>query len=182
MVGEAERTRAITHNLVPLPRLSDMYCLEQVTKFELTELDDNVENRKKVFRDSLLDSIKESCKELLEGISPEALDSIKNEFGEESFIVSQQVVWKNGETSYSNQIQKYPKLSHLVESKIPFFHEKQAHLESLLTKHSIKSDSIKLETASGDELRSLLIEMILEGLCWTNPKVLDKKESKYVSA
>lgn len=182
MIGEAERTRAIMHNLVPLPRLSDMFCLEQVIKFELAELDDNVENRKKVFRDTLLDSIKESCMEILEGISPETLESIKNEFGEESFVVSQQMIWKNGTVSYSNQIQKYPKLSHLVESKIPLINEKQAHLESILAKHSIKSDSIRFEASSNDEIRALLLEMILEGLCWTNPKVLDKKESKYVSA
>ncbi len=182
MVGEAERTRAIMHNLVPLPRLSDMYCLEQVTKFELAELDDNVENRKKVFRETLLDSIKESCLKLLEGISTETLDAIKNEFGEGSFSVSQQMIWKNGTTSYSNQIQKYTNLSNLVESKLPLFNDKQAHLESILAKHSIKSDSIRLEGSSDDELRSLLLEMILEGLCWTSPKVLDKKESNYVSA
>ena len=32
------------------------------------------------------------------------------------------------------------------------------------------------------ELLSALTEIILEGLCWTQPKILDKKEAGYVSA
>jgi len=31
-------------------------------------------------------------------------------------------------------------------------------------------------------LRSALVEIILEGLCWTTPKILDKNEAGYVSA
>jgi hypothetical protein len=33
-----------------------------------------------------------------------------------------------------------------------------------------------------DELRAVLTEIILEGLCWIKPKILAKKEAGYVQA
>ncbi|MDX1533177.1 MAG: AAA family ATPase, partial [Nitrosopumilaceae archaeon] len=51
LVGEAERTRALAHKTIPVPRLSDFHSLEQIAKFELSELDDTIENRKKIFNE-----------------------------------------------------------------------------------------------------------------------------------
>jgi len=31
------------------------------------------------------------------------------------------------------------------------------------------------------ELKAAIIEIILEGLCWIQPKILEKRESSYVS-
>ena len=33
-----------------------------------------------------------------------------------------------------------------------------------------------------DELRSSITELLLEGLCWVTPKILDKRDAGYVSA
>lgn len=182
LVGESERTRSISHNTLAVPRLSDMYCLEQIAKFELAELDDNIENRKNVFRNSISNAIKESCMELLGSIPAEILEQIKNEFGTNSFQVSQVMMWKNGIISYENQIKNFPKLNELLKSKLSIIHEEQKNLQSISEKYSVKHDFIKFDQANEDEIYAFLLEMVLEGLCWTNPKILDRKESTYVSA
>ena len=35
----------IQHSKIPIPRICDMVCLDQVAKFELVEMDDTIENR-----------------------------------------------------------------------------------------------------------------------------------------
>jgi len=45
----------------------------------------------------------------------------------------------------------------------------------------INSKNVELTDLQENELRSTLLEIILEGLCWTNPKILDKNEAGYVS-
>ncbi|MDX1596792.1 MAG: sigma 54-interacting transcriptional regulator, partial [Nitrosopumilaceae archaeon] len=118
LVGEAERVRSLSHQLNPVPRITDMSCLDQVAKFELSELDDTLENRKKVFADILQESIKESCLKLLESTDSTVLQSIKEEFGEKTFAVSSQMLWKNGSASYENQLNEFTQLTKLVNSKI----------------------------------------------------------------
>ncbi len=61
LVGESERTRALSHKILPTPRFSDMHCLYQVAKFELVERDDTIENRQKIFRELIEESIQETC-------------------------------------------------------------------------------------------------------------------------
>jgi len=51
LVGEAERTRALSHKILAVPRPCDIFCIGQATKFELTEMDDTVINREKILRD-----------------------------------------------------------------------------------------------------------------------------------
>jgi len=181
LVGESERTRALKHNIVPFPRISDLNCLEQVAKFELSEMDDTIENRKKVFSELLQESIKESCLKLIETTDPTLLQSIKEEFGERQFAVSQQIVWKNGQSSYENQLNSFVQLAKLVESKTNEILAEQNNLVSLMKDYSIKTNNIENQNQD-EEIRSLITEMILEGLCWSEPKILNKKETGYVSA
>jgi len=182
LVGEAERTRALKHKIIPTPRLSDMHCLEQVAKFELTEMDNTQENRKKIFIDLMQESMKETCLEFLNDVEPSVLESIKQEFTENTFQVSQQMIWVNGQTSYSNQLTKFSNLKQLIESKIDKIQSAQKEFEQKVNDQKINASSIKLNEQQNDELLSGLTETILDGLCLTNPKILDKRESYYVSA
>ncbi|MEE9564013.1 MAG: hypothetical protein V3V69_03705, partial [Nitrosopumilaceae archaeon] len=179
LVGESERTRALPNKILSVPRISDMHCLNQVVKFQLSELDDTVKNREKVFDEFLKESIKETCLEYLEDIDNTTLESIKQEFGENTFQVSQNLIWKNGETSYSRQLGNFSKLKKIVESKLNIIQSSQNALKQQLELFKIDPKYVELTKQHENELLSALIEIILEGLCWTNPKILDKNEAGY---
>jgi len=182
LVGESERTRAIFHKILPVPRLSDMHCLTQVAKFELVERDDTIENRQKIFHELIDNSIQEVCLEYLSDQNESFLESIKQEFNGKTFQVSQQMIWKNGQTSYENQLKNFQNLKSLIESKLEQIHSEQKSLIDKTTLYKINSDSLSLKTGMDDELRTVLTEIILEGLCWIKPKILAKKEAGYVQA
>ncbi len=182
LVGEAERTRALSKKILSVPRISDTHCLTQVIKFELSELDDTIKNREKIFNELLNESIKETCLEYLEDVDNTLLETIKQEFVEKTFQVSQNFIWKNGQTSYSNQLEKFSNLKNLVESKIETVKSSQNILKQQVEHYKINTKNVELLEKLEDELRSALVEIILEGLCWTTPKILDKNEAGYVSA
>jgi len=182
LVGESERTRAIFHKILPVPRLSDMHCLTQVAKFELVERDDTIENRQKIFHELIDNSIQEVCLEYLSDQNESFLESIKQEFNGKTFQVSQQMIWKNGQTSYENQLKNFQNLKSLIESKLEQIHSEQKSLIDKTTLYKIDSDSLSLKAGMDDELRTVLTEIILEGLCWIKPKILAKKEAGYVQA
>ena len=182
LVGEAERTRALSKKILSVPRISDTHCLTQVIKFELSELDDTIKNREKIFNELLNESIKETCLGYLEDVDNTLLETIKQEFVEKTFQVSQNFIWKNGQTSYSNQLEKFSNLKNLVESKIETIKSSQNILKQQVEHYKINTQNVELLEKLEDELRSALVEIILEGLCWTTPKILDKNEAGYVSA
>ena len=182
LVGESERVRSLKHNIIPFPRISDFKCLEQVVKFELSEMDDTLENRKKFFLDTLQESIKEICLEILKDVSPEVLNSIKTEFSEKSIAVSQQMLWKNGSASYYNQVSGIPTLAKLIEDKKHVLLSKQNELVAKTKQYQVNSENISVEKDIENEINALATELVLEGLCWSTPKILDKKEAGYVLA
>jgi magnesium chelatase subunit I len=182
LVGESERTRAISHQSIAVPRHSDMYCLSQIAKFELLEIDDTIENRHKIFYELLEGAIKETCMEYLQGVSPEALDSIKQEFSGKTFQVSQKMVWENGQASYKNQLQGFSNLASLIESKMGQAAQEQAGFEKRLDEEKIQSKNMQQNENASSELKAAFLEIILDGLCHVTPKIIDKKEAGYVAA
>ena len=182
LVGEAERTRAISHKFLPVPRISDLNCLEQVSKFELVEMDDTKSNREKLFIELISESIKETCLEYLNGVTSEVLESVKDEFNGKTFEVSQQIVWSNGKVSYKEQLTNFKNLKTLVESKLEQIKTEQKDIISKTDHYDINSKSLIINEDNENELHAALTEIILEGLCWVNPKILDKKEVGYVAA
>ena len=182
LVGESERTRALSHNLLPFPRLTDMHCLDQVAKFELSEMDDTIENRKNVFSAFIDESIKENVLEILNGTEQSILESIKQEFADKTFAVSQQILWKNGTTSYENQVSKFSNLSKLIEKTTTKIISEHKEFVNKMQRQEISLEHIIPDEIAENEMHSLSTELILEALCWSNPKILDKKEAGYVTA
>jgi magnesium chelatase subunit I len=180
LVGESERVRAIPNQIMAIPRHSDMYCLNQIAKFELSEMDDTVENRYRIFEELLVDSIKETSLEYLQGIDTNILESIKHEFAQRTLQVSQKINWNDGQSSYKNQIQHFGTLNGLLDSKLVQVKEEQKKLEQRLSVAHIANKNIVLDDS--DELKSAILEVILDGLCFTTPKIIDKKESGYAIA
>ena len=95
LVGEAERTRALSHKILAIPRPSDMFCIDQATKFELSEMDDTIINRRKILHEIIIQSIKDTSLEYIKEIDQILIDKIKQEFAGKTFQVSQKIVDKN---------------------------------------------------------------------------------------
>ncbi len=183
LVGEAERTRALTHKILPVPRPCDIFSIGQTTKFELTEMDDTIENRKKILNDLIIKSLKETSLEYIKGIDQTLVEKIKKEFAGKTFQVSQNIVGINSmQMSYENQLKNFETMRHLVEAVSERIADEQQKLEKMTNQYNIKSKSISLSEKIQGEFRAAVTELVLEGLCWTEPKVLDKKEVGYVAA
>ncbi|TBR11210.1 MAG: hypothetical protein EPO62_02165 [Candidatus Nitrosotenuis sp.] len=180
LVGESERVRAIPNQTVAIPRHSDMYCLNQIAKFELSEMDDTVENRSRIFEELLVDSIRDTSLEYLQGVDPSVLESIKQEFAQKTLQVSQKINWNDGQMSYKNQMRHFGMLSNLLDSKLEQVRDEQKNLAQRLSASHIENENIVLDDS--DELKSAILEVILDGMCFTTPKIIDKKESGYAVA
>ncbi len=182
LVGEAERTRSITHNIFALPRPSDVFSIEQSVKFELAELDDTVENRSKVLQNLIINSIKDISLEYLNGVDQSIFDSIKNEFLGKSFQVSQTILGSNDmQTSYNNQLKHFESLSNLVTSIYQKVISDQEIFIKETTKYAISNDALIVSDNVQNEFKASVVELVLDGLCWTEPKILDKKEGMYIA-
>jgi magnesium chelatase subunit I len=183
LVGEAERTRALLHKLLPVPRPADIFCIGQTTKFELAEIDDTIANREKILYEFISQSLKETSLEFLRETDNVLLEKIKQDFAGKSFQVSQKIVDKNSmQLSYENQIKSFESLKALIDQIYQKASLEQQEFEKKSLIHNIKSESLTLSENARDELRAAIIEIVLEGLCWVEPKVLDKKEIGYVAA
>ena len=183
LVGEAERTRSLSHKILVIPRPSDMFCIGQATKFELAEMEDTLANREKVLRELIDQSIKETSLEYIKEMDQALLDKIKQEFVGKTFQVSQKIVDKNSmQLSYENQLQIFETLRNLIGQIYNKVSLEQQEFEKKTLTYNIKSEFITLSENAQNELRAAIIEIILEGLCWVEPKILNKKEIGYVAA
>jgi magnesium chelatase subunit I len=107
MIGEVEVMRSIINNVITIPRLSDIYCIFQSSKFELDEMEDTTENKIKFLNNTIIEIIKEICKDYFAKlINAEELLSIKNEFKGKSFTVLQNQ-YQNGHHFQLEQQQQY---------------------------------------------------------------------------
>jgi len=183
LVGEAERTRALSHKILAIPRPSDMFCIGQATKFELAEMEDTLANRDKVLRELIAQSIKETSLEYIKEMDQALLEKIKQEFVGKTFQVSQKIVDKNSmQLSYENQLQSFETLRNLIGEIYNKVSLEQQEFEKKILTYNIKSKFLSLSENAQNELRAAIIEIILEGLCWVEPKILNKKEIGYVAA
>jgi magnesium chelatase subunit I len=182
LVGEAERTRTIIHNILALPRPCDIFSIEQSVKFELAELDDTSENRSRILKNLISNSIKDTSLEYLKDVDPSVFDSIKKEFLGKSFQVSQTILYSNSmQTSYDNQLKNFNSLINLVTDIYQKIISDQETFVKETKKYEISNDNLIISENAQNELKAGIVELILDGLCWVEPKVLDRKEGAYVA-
>lgn len=183
LIGEAERTRSILHRTTTVPRPCDIFCISQAAKFELAEMDDTITNRENVLVDLIKKSLAETSLEYVKDTDPVILDKIKQEFTGKSFQVSQKIMAINSmQTSYENQLRNFETIKTLIKTITDKVYEEHQEFGKRANQHGIKSELLLLSEQINDELRAAVTEIILEGLCWTEPKILDKKETEYVAA
>ncbi len=183
LVGEAERTRSITHNIIAVPRPSDIFSIAQSVKFELAELDDVTENRTKVLKTLISNAMKETSSEYLTGIDSNVLDLIKKEFQGKSFQVSQAILGTNSsQISYDNQLKNFNSLLTLINNVYRKVTSDQEDFVKETKKHEISDDTLIISENTQNELKAGVVELVLDGLCWLEPKILDRKEGTYVAS
>lgn len=183
LVGEAERTRALSHDILPVPRPSDILCIEQSAKFELAELDDTSENRRKTLYGLIDSAMRETSVEYLSGVDPAILENVRKEFSGKNFVVSQEILGSNSKaTSYENQLKNFAALSGLVEEISRKVVSQQEEFVAEAKKNNIETGVLVIPESSGPELRAATLELTLDGLRFVEPKILDRKEGAYVAA
>lgn len=182
LVGEAERTRSLTHDILALPRPCDVFSIEQSVKFELSELDDTSINRSKVLKNFISNSIKDTSLEYLQNVDPSIFDLIKNEFLDKSFHVSQTILGSNDVLiSYENQLKNFNSLLDLVTRVYSKVTSDQELFVKETANYGIPTDNLIISESVQSELKAGIVELVLEGLCFVEPKILDRKEGEYVA-
>lgn len=183
LVGEAERTRSISHDLLAIPRPSDIFCINQSVKFELAELDDTNENREKILKNLITNSLRDTSLEYIKDIDPNVFETIRKEFAGKTFQVSQGILGSNSmQSSYDNQLKDFSSLSTMINSVLQKVESEQEEFVKDSKKYEISQDSIVISSSAHNEMKAAIAELVVEGLCWVEPKVLDKRESTYVAA
>jgi len=180
LISEAERVRGIINNIKSVPRFSDIYSIRQTSKFELSEIDDSHENRMNILDAIISEAIKKVCAYYVNDIPTEKLMNLKNEFKiNKTFHVSQDIIGNAKSTnSYQSQVSKFSSLKEIMDIVINNISQDQKHFEESLLANSINVHTIK--DTKDPEYLSSVTELILEGLRFTDPPILDRKEGVYV--
>jgi magnesium chelatase subunit I len=180
LISEAERVRGIINNVKSVPRFSDIYSIHQTSKFELSEIDDSHENRMNILDAIISEAIKKVCAYYVNDIPPEKLMNLKNEFKiNKTFHVSQDITGNAKSTNnYQSQVSKFSSLKEIMDIVIKNISQDQKHFEESLLANSINVHTIK--DTKDPEYLSSVTELILEGLRFTDPPILDRKEGDYV--
>lgn len=180
LISEAERVRGIINNIKSVPRFSDIYSIRQTSKFELSEIDDSHENRMNILDAIISEAIKKVCIHYVTNVPPEKLMNLKNEFKvNKTFHVSQDITGNiKNPNSYQSQVAKFRSLEEIMDIIINNISQDQKRFEKSLLENSINVDTIK--DTKDPEYFSSVTELILEGLRFTDPPILDRKEGIYV--
>jgi magnesium chelatase subunit I len=182
LISEAERVRGIINNIKAVPRFSDIYSIRQTSKFELSEIDDSHENRMNILDAIISDAIKKVCAQYLTNVPPERLMNLKNEFKiNKAFHVSQDISGSaKNPKSYESQVNKFSSLREIMDIVINNISKDQKHFEKSLLENAINVDTSK--DTKDPEYLSSVTELVLEGLRFTDPPILDRKEGIYAHA
>jgi magnesium chelatase subunit I len=182
LVGEAERTRSITHFVEAIPRFCDIHSIHQSVKFELTEIEDNLETRINVLNSIIDNAIKEVSFEYIRNLSVEQLAKLKNEFTKDKrFFVSQVILGRNKSNSldYESQLELFPELKQVVDGTIFVVENEQKKFVEMANNFGIRSEAVRVREDKNGEFTAAVTEVILEGLRWVQPPLLDRKEDGY---
>ena len=185
IISEAERTRSIKFDNSTIPRYCDIYSVHQTSKFELLELEDNHENRINVLNNIIENAIKNVSLEYILRIKSDLLESIKDEFKEnKEFWISQDFPGgkksKTNINNYETQLKVYPNLEKLVKLIIVETNKENEEFLMKVKNYGIPLHGLRFVGQNTDaEYKASIIELVLEGLRYMNPPILQKKESKF---
>ncbi|HJT85612.1 MAG TPA: AAA family ATPase [Nitrososphaeraceae archaeon] len=183
IVSEAERARSLINNIKAVPRFSDIYSIEQTSKFELSELDDNNQNRIDVLNKLIIESIKKISREYIQYIDRNEVGLIKREFDmNKKFTVSQKLLGSERTTSddddnYEHQLKKFPTLLKIINKILEFIENEKDIFTKNLGYNKIDTSGLSFSDKHDKEYRASIIELVLEGLRYADNPILDRSEN-----
>lgn len=184
LASEAERIRSIQSNMVSVPRFSDFFSIYQTCKFQLSEFDDSRESRSMILNSIIESAIREVSASYIQNLSSDELIKIKEDFGSnKQFIASQTIPGRGhgGGADYISQLDKFPGLNESVTRTANKIKQEHLSLIQLATGLDIDSRVVQLVNDKDSEFIASVTELVLEGLRWTDPPLLDKMGGKYTA-
>lgn len=183
IVSEAIRVRALHNNNTAVPRISDIHAIYPAAKFELSEIEDSSENRRRVLEHIIDEALRQIALEYVSDLTLEQITKVKNEFKGNQFIVSQSTLWSDGKDSYSAQLSRFTALKEILDNALSKVTKEQDEILSYIKGYGIDAKTLVFDGEDDsmyDELSASLLELVLEGLRSLKPPILDRKESIYV--
>jgi magnesium chelatase subunit I len=180
LIGEAERTRSILHHVNAVPRFCDFHSIHQSSKFELSELEDNRQNRTNTLDSIISSATKDVSLEYVQRLSSEQITKLKSDFAEnKAFHVSQMMLGRKKSESgdYESQIISFPTLKQVLDETMAYIKDEQTKLVDKAHQLGIKTDNIRTRQDLDGEFSASVIEVVLEGLRWIQPPLLDKSDN-----
>ena len=184
LASEAERIRSIQSNMVSVPRFSDFFSIYQTCKFQLSEIDDSRESRSMILNSIIESAIREVSASYIQNLSSDELIKIKEDFSSnKQFIASQTIPGRGhgGGADYISQLEKFPGLNESVTQTANKIKQEHLSLIQLATGLDIDSRVVQLVNDRDSEFTASVTELVLEGLRWTDPPLLDKMGGKYTA-
>jgi magnesium chelatase subunit I len=182
LVGEAERTRSIIHNIMTIPRFCDIHSISQSIKFELSEIEDSVESRQAVLNSIIDTAVKEISLEYMQKISGEQRAKLKSEFTKNKMFVASQVnpgSSRSNGLDYRTQLEAFPELEHVVHGMTLDVENEQARFAETADNLGIRTESVRMPKDPDEELAASITELALEGLRSIEPPLLHKRGDRY---
>jgi magnesium chelatase subunit I len=182
LISEAERTRAIQHSLRAIPRFCDIHGIYQACKFELSEMEDNRQNRINILDSLIGAAIKEVSFRYAKRIGSDQVMKLKDEFVKnKTFSVSQMMLGndinnRSNLSDYESQLAQFPYFRSVLNETLAYIKSQQEKFVGLASHLGIATDNISVSQDADGEFSASAIELLLEGLRYTQPPILEKKD------
>ena len=182
LVGEAERTRSIQHSVKAIPRFCDIHSIYQACKFELSEMEDNRQNRINILESIISSAIKEVSLRYVQRLASDQIMKLKDEFAKnKTFSVSQIMIGINNNNrtdlaDYESQLAAFPYFRSVLNENVAYIKYEQEKFVGLANHFGIATDNISVSQDTDGEFSASAIEVLLEGLRYTQPPILEKKD------
>jgi len=180
IISEAERVRSLTYNVKAVPRFSDINSIHQTSKFELSELDDNKQNRLEILNKLISEAVNTTAREYIQNIKSEEIVLLKNEFGKnKKFIVSQNLLGddtSNNSDNYETQLKNFPTLKKILDMIIEIDEKENVVFIENIKYNRIDINGLSFFNKQDKEYRASNVELILEGLRNLDNPIIDRRE------
>ncbi|MGZ5500531.1 MAG: hypothetical protein ACXWEW_05225, partial [Nitrososphaeraceae archaeon] len=147
---------------------------------ELSELDDNKQNRLKILNKLISEAINTTAKEYIQNIKKEEIVLLKNDFGKnKKFIVSQNLLGEessNSPDNYENQLKSFPILLKIVDRIIEIDEKENNVFIKNIEYNRIDIKGLSFSNKQNKEYRASIVELILEGLRNLDNPIIDRRE------
>ena len=180
IISESERVRSLIYNVKAVPRFSDINSIHQTSKFELSELDDNKQNRLEILNKLISEAVNTTAREYIQNIKSEEIVLLKNEFGKNKrFIVSQNLLGddtSNSSNNYETQLKNFPNLKKLLDRIIEIDEKENDVFTENIEYNRIDINGLSFTHKQDKEYRASIVELILEGLRNLDNPIIDRRE------